>query len=429
MTVLVVGSGGREHALVSALAASPSVDKVYCAPGNAGIAGQATCVNIKADDIDGLLAFVREHAVELTVVGPEQPLVDGIVDRFRDSGLAIFGPSAEAARLEGSKVFSKEFMKRHRIPTAGFGGFTRGDEAAAVAFCRTLMPPLVVKADGLAAGKGVMICADHAEAESHVRSMLAGDAFGTAGSSVVVEEYLDGEEASVFVLTDGERYAVLPAAQDHKRVFDNDQGKNTGGMGAYAPAPVMTPALLDEVERTIIRPTLDGMRAEGHPYTGCLYVGLMIMKTGPSVLEYNCRFGDPETQVVVPLIASDAGELFLSIAQGNLAPETVELRINSAVCIVMASGGYPDAYATGKLISGLDAVADVAGVRVFHAGTALADGGVVTAGGRVLGITALGPAGDIGSTISKAYDVVSKVSFDGMHYRRDIGARALRRSL
>ncbi len=426
MNVLVIGSGGREHALVSALASSPSVKKVYCAPGNAGIADQAELVPVKGEDTNGLLRFARQNNIDLTVVGPEQPLVDGIVDTFRAEGMSIFGPTAAAARLEGSKVFSKEFMKRHAIPTAGFGSFSVGEEEKAVAFARTLTPPLVVKADGLAAGKGVLICQGHTEAEGHIRSMLSGSAFGKAGTSVVVEEYLDGEEASIFVLTDGKNHVPLPPAQDHKRMFDNDQGKNTGGMGAYAPAPVMTQDLLARVEETIIRATLDGMRKDGHPYTGCLYVGLMITAEGPKVLEYNCRFGDPETQVVVPLIASDAGELFMSIAKGSLDPTALKLRKNSAVCVVMASGGYPDAYEKGKKISGLASLEGLPDVRVFHAGTARSGGDIVTSGGRVLGITAMGPEGDIGTTIRNTYDAVKKVSFDGVHYRTDIGARALR---
>ncbi len=428
MTVLVIGSGGREHALVSALASSPSVEAIYCAPGNAGIASEARLVPLKADDIEGLLGFVKENRIDLTVVGPEQPLVDGIVDRFSQEGLDIFGPTAAAARLEGSKVFSKEFMKRHGIPTAAFGAFGQGEIDAALSFVDSLTPPLVVKADGLAAGKGVLICDSAAEARAHIRSMMDGDAFGDAGASVVLEEFLEGEEASLFVLTDGTRYVILPPAQDHKRVFDDDQGKNTGGMGAYAPAPVMTAGLITEVEKLIVGPTLQGMLKEGAPYKGCLYVGLMMTKEGPKVLEYNCRFGDPETQVVLPLLASDAGELFSSIARGSLTPETLRIRDNSAVCVVMASGGYPDAYEKGKHVTGLDRLAGAADICVYHAGTASSGGSVITSGGRVLGITAIGPPDDLGSTIRTAYEAVGMVTFEGAHYRRDIGARALRRT-
>jgi phosphoribosylamine--glycine ligase len=426
MKVLVLGSGGREHAIVDALAASPSVSRVFCAPGNAGIAAQAERVPLPADDAEGLYAFTQDQKIDLVVVGPEQPLVDGIVDMFRGHGIPIFGPTAAAAQLEGSKGFSKAFMERHGIPTAHFRTFTRGEEREAVAFASTLSPPIVLKADGLAAGKGVLICEDHEEARAQIQPMLSGDSFGDAGSTIVVEEFLHGEEASLFVLTDGKEFFLLPPAQDHKRAYDDDLGKNTGGMGAYAPAPIITPGLLSDVKETIIVPTLRGMVADGHPYTGCLYVGLMITPTGPKVLEYNCRFGDPETQVVVPLIASDAGALFMSIARGSFDPTAVQLRDASAVCVVMASQGYPDAYEKGKPITGLTASSHESDIRVYHAGTSVRDDAVVTSGGRVLGVTALGPPDDLARTISAAYDAVGEISFDGAHYRKDIGARALK---
>lgn len=426
MKMLVIGSGGREHAIVKALRRSPLVTKVWCAPGNAGIAQDAECVPIKADDLNGLLRFAREQSVTLTIVGPEQPLVLGIVDVFRAQGMAIFGPTRSAALLEGSKAFSKAFMARYGIPTAKFGAFGKDDASAAEAFIRAMQPPLVVKADGLAAGKGVVICQTRDEALEAVRSMLSGEAFGAAGERVVVEEFLTGEELSVFVVTDGERSVMLSTAQDHKRVFDNDRGKNTGGMGAYAPAPLGTPALLERVQREVVEPTLRGMRSEGAPYTGCLYVGLMITPHGPFVLEYNCRFGDPETQVVLPLIASDVAELFVRASSNQLRPEEVRIAGATAVCVVMASGGYPDHYETGKEINGLHVLDGREDVSVYHAGTKISEGKMVTAGGRVLGVTALGSPNDLAGTIRTAYEAVRKVKFEGAHYRTDIGSKGVR---
>ncbi len=424
MNVLVIGSGGREHALVWKLRQSPQVERLYCAPGNAGIGRQATLVPIKPADIGALAAFAERERIDLTVVGPEQPLVLGIVDEFRRRGLAIFGPSQYAAQLEGSKVFTKEFLTRHAVPTARFGAFAPEQEAAAVRFIETLTPPIVVKADGLAAGKGVLICNSRGEAVEGIRAMLGGG-FGDAGRRVVVEEFLTGEEASVFVLTDGERFATLAPAQDHKRILDGDRGKNTGGMGAYAPAPVVTPSLLARVTREIITPTLDGMRREGHPYTGCLYVGLMITPSGPKVLEFNCRFGDPEAQVVIPLIDADLAAVLGSVARGTLDPAAVRQHPAAAVCVVMASQGYPDDYQTGKEILGLDRPAADDGVVIFHAGTKDEGGKVVTAGGRVLGVTAIGYGHDLAGTIRTAYGAVGQITFDGAYYRSDIGAKAL----
>ena len=426
MKVLVIGSGGREHAIVKALRRSPHVSKLWCAPGNAGIAQDAECVPVKPDDLNALHRFAREQGVNLTVVGPEQPLVLGIVDLFRSHGLVIFGPPRSAALLEGSKVFSKAFMERHHIPTARFGSFGKDDAQAAEAFIRSLQPPMVVKADGLAAGKGVVICQTRADAMEAVRSMLSGEAFGAAGERVVIDEFLSGEELSVFVVTDGERSVLLPTAQDHKRILDNDRGKNTGGMGAYAPAPLGTPALLERVRQEIVEPTLRGMRQEGSPYTGCLYIGLMVTAAGPLVLEYNCRFGDPETQVVLPLVASDVAELFVRASTNQLDPSTVRLHQAAAVCVVLASGGYPDAYETEKEITGLSSLDGRDDVIVYHAGTKTAEGKVVTAGGRVLGVTAFGPYDDLPATIRTAYEAVRKIKFEGMHYRTDIGAKAVR---
>ncbi len=425
MNVLVIGSGGREHALVWKLRQSRLVDELYCAPGNAGIAAQATLVPIKPTDVSGLASFAEREKIGLTVVGPEQPLVIGLVDEFRRRGLSVFGPTQTAARLEGSKVFAKDFLTRHHIPTARYAAFTSGQEAEAILFAESLEPPMVVKADGLAAGKGVLICQSRGEAVEAIRSVIGGR-FGDAGRSVVVEEFLRGEEASVFVLSDGERFATLAPAQDHKRILDGDQGKNTGGMGAYAPAPVMTPALLAQVTRDIIRPTLEGMRTEGNPYAGCLYVGLMITANGPSVLEFNCRFGDPEAQVVIPLIDADLADVLLSIAQGRLDPSSVRQHPASAVCVVMASQGYPDDYQTGKEIIGLDHIRPEDGVVVFHAGTREEKGRIVTSGGRVLGVTAIGYGHDLEGTIRTAYGAVAHITFDGAYYRSDIGAKALK---
>ena len=426
MRILVVGSGGREHALVWKLKQSPSLSALYAAPGNAGIASDAETVAIAADNIEGLKSFAKDNAIDLTVVGPEQPLVRGIVDLFTSDGLAIFGPSRLAAQLEGSKVFSKEFMLRHKIPTARFASFEGKDTLPAERFLRQLTLPVVVKADGLAAGKGVLICETHGEAVDGVRTMMLGKAFGDAGRKVVIEEYLRGEEVSVFAISDGERFALLPPAQDHKRILDGDQGKNTGGMGAYAPAPILSEALRDQVVREVIVPTLEGMRSEGMPYRGCLYAGLMITAEGPKVLEYNCRFGDPETQVVVPLIDGDLALILAAAARGQLDPASVKLHDASAVTVVMASHGYPDAYESGKEIRGLDTVSAERGEVVFHAGTRRDGSRIVSSGGRVLAVTAVGYSHELESTIADAYRIVHRIAFDGAYYRSDIGKKALK---
>lgn len=426
MNVLVIGSGGREHAIVWKLRQSPSVDKLYCAPGNGGIAGQAELAPVLADDLDGLLRFARSRKIDLTVVGPEQPLVAGIVDRFEAEGMPVFGPTQAAARLEGSKVFAKEFMKRHGIPTARYRSFDAGQREQARKFVAELIPPTVVKADGLAAGKGVLICASREEANRAVDEILKERVFGEAGNQVVIEEYLEGEEASLLVLTDGTAFASLPPAQDHKRVLDGDGGKNTGGMGAYAPAPVVSRKIQAHVEKNVVMPLLAGMREERMPYRGCLYVGLMMTERGPQVLEFNCRFGDPEAQVTIPLIDGDLAHILLSVASGRLEKDAVKLHPAAAVCVVMASGGYPDRYETGKVIRGLDAVDPEKGEVVFHAGTRLQGEQLVTSGGRVLGVTAIGYANDLAGTIDAAYRIVHRIAFDGAYYRSDIGKKALR---
>jgi phosphoribosylamine--glycine ligase len=429
MKALVIGSGGREHALVWKLKQSAQVSKLFCAPGNAGIEQLAELVPIAANDQRGLLEFAKRERIDLTVVGPEQPLVDGIVDLFRQHGLKVFGPTKAAARLEGSKVFAKEFMNKHGIPTAKHRSFRSTETDALREFVWSLSAPVVVKADGLAAGKGVIICQTAEEAIHVSEEIFEKKPFGAAGDNVVIEEYLEGAEVSFFVVTDGVRYAPLASAEDHKRILDGDEGKNTGGMGAYAPSASVTPEMRARILREIVEPTLKGMRSEGAPYHGSLFFGLMLTADGPKVLEYNCRFGDPETQVILPLIDGDVAELFLSVAEGNLDPRSVQLHRAAAVCVVMASRGYPDKYETGKEILGLDQIHAEDGVVVFHAGTKRDGSRIVTAGGRVLGVTAIGYANDLEGTIKTAYDAVGKIAFDGAYYRSDIGKKGLKRQL
>jgi phosphoribosylamine---glycine ligase len=429
MKLLLIGSGGREHALAWALSRSAGVKRLYCAPGNPGIGRLAELVPIRASDREALLQFALREQIDLTVVGPEQPLADGVVDLFREHGLAIFGPSRRAAELEWSKVFAKEFMARHHIPTASSRTFCKGQEQAAGEYLAQASYPIVIKADGLAAGKGVLICHSCQEATGATLDMLHGASFGEAGTRVVIEEFLSGEEASVFALTDGVDYIVLAPAQDHKRALDNDEGKNTGGMGAYAPTPLVNAAILQQVEREIMQPTLKGMASEGRTYTGCLYVGLIITRTGPKVIEFNSRFGDPETQVVLPLFTGDLAQVLSASTRGGIsgyrALSWSPGMTGTAVCVVLASGGYPDAYEQGKVITGLDTAESNPSVHAFHAGTRVDEGRLVTAGGRVLGITAVRSSGGIAETIRDAYRAVAAVRFDGMHYRRDIGHRAL----
>ncbi|MDT8323693.1 MAG: phosphoribosylamine--glycine ligase, partial [Bacteroidota bacterium] len=388
MNILVIGNGGREHAICWKLKHSKELTTLYCAPGNAGTAQLGSNVNIKATDIAGLLAFAKNERIDLTVVGPEAPLAEGIVDAFRQAGLRIFGPTRAAAALETSKAFAKDFMKRHRIPTADYRVFRREEKEELFAYLRTAAYPLVIKADGLAAGKGVIIAENEKDARRSATEMLGGDAFGEAGTTLVVEEFLTGVEASVFALTDGTRFVTLAPAQDHKRILDNDMGKNTGGMGAFAPTPHMPTELLADVKIRIIKPVIDGMRADGIPYTGVLFVGLMLTEDGPRVLEFNCRFGDPETQVVLPLIDYDLAVLLRDIADTKLQLNRLPLHDANAVCVVMASSGYPDSYETGKPIAGLDSIDEhKEGVIVFHAGSRQEGNRVLTSGGRVLGVT------------------------------------------
>ncbi len=419
MKVLVIGSGGREHALVWKISQSPKVDKIYCAPGNAGIAQQAECVAIKADDLDGLLAFAQQNQIDLTVVGPEVPLTMGIVDKFQEQGLKIFGPSGKAAEIEGSKTFAKDLMAKYNIPTAKYGAFT--DAAEAKAFLDTVGLPCVVKADGLAAGKGVLICETKAEAEAAIADILVDNKFGSAGSRVVVEEFLTGQEVSMLAFTDGKTVVPMVSSQDHKRIWDGDKGLNTGGMGAYSPAPVYTADIHEIVVPQVLEATVKAMEAEGRSFSGILYAGLMLTADGPKVLEFNARFGDPETQAVLPRLKSDLVDIFLAIIDGRLNEMNIEWHEEAAVCVVIASGGYPETSEKGCVITGL-AEAAATGAIVFHAGTKEDNGNIVTNGGRVLGISALGK--DIAEAIANAYKGVKEVKFENMQYRTDIGKKA-----
>lgn len=425
MNVLVIGNGGREHALAWKAAQSPTVEKVFVAPGNAGTALESRLenVNIDALAIDDLVQFALDNAVGLTIVGPEAPLVAGVVDKFQAAGLKCFGPSAGAAQLEGSKAFTKDFLARHNIPTAAYGNFTEIDEA--VAYIKQQGAPIVVKADGLAAGKGVILAQTEAEAIAAVEDMLAGNKFGDAGHRVVVEEFLVGEEASFIVMVDGENVLSMASSQDHKARDNGDKGPNTGGMGAYSPAPVVTLDIEKRALEEVIYPTVKGMAAEGNTYTGFLYAGLMIAADGtPKVLEYNCRFGDPETQPIMLRLKSDIVALCLAALDKKLDQTTAEWDTRAAVGVVLAAGGYPDDYKKGDVISGLPE-SDQEGLKVFHAGTTLVDGNVITNGGRVLCATALGNT--VSEAQEKAYSLVNQINWDNVYFRTDIGYRAIAR--
>jgi len=419
--VLVVGGGGREHAIGWSLSRSPRRPILLFAPGNPGTASLGENVPVQPTDLDGLVALALERRVGLVVVGPEAPLVAGLADRLVAAGVPVVGPSAGAARIEGSKAWANAFMARHGVPTAASATFAGSDAAGAREYVDRHALPVVLKADGLAAGKGVIVATTRAEASQGLEELLGG-ALGAAAAIIVVEDFLQGEEASVFALCDGHDFVTLAPAQDHKRIGEGDTGPNTGGMGAYAPAPLVTPEVLEAVEERIIRPVLAGMAAEGHPYCGVLYAGLMIGRAGPQVVEFNCRLGDPETQVVLPLLETDLLELFERAASGSLAGAEARTGAGAAACVVLAAGGYPGPYASGAEITGLDSLAD--DVVAFHAGTrAGADGAVETAGGRVLGIVGRGV--DLPAALERAYAGVDRVRFDGMQYRRDIGRRGL----
>ncbi|GLT13048.1 phosphoribosylamine--glycine ligase [Vibrio algivorus] len=426
MNILIIGSGGREHALGWKAAQNPDVETVFIAPGNAGTALEPKLknINIGVEDIDGLVEFAQNNSIELTIVGPEAPLVIGVVDAFRAAKLPIFGPTQAAAQLEGSKAFTKDFLARHKIPTADYANFTEIEPA--LAYVREKGAPIVIKADGLAAGKGVIVAMTLQEAEDAIQDMLAGNAFGEAGSRVVIEEFLDGEEASFIVMVDGSSVLPMATSQDHKRVGDKDTGPNTGGMGAYSPAPVVTPEIHQRVLDEVIYPTVRGMDAEGYPYTGFLYAGLMIMADGtPKVIEYNCRFGDPETQPIMMRMQSDLVELCLMAIDEKLDEAESHWDPRASIGIVLAAGGYPGDYAKGDVIS-LPAGAEVEGEKIFHAGTSNnANGDVVTAGGRVLCATALGNT--VSEAQQRAYQLAKQVSWNGMFHRNDIGYRAIAR--
>ena len=423
MKVLVIGSGGREHALVWKISQSPLVTEVFCAPGNAGIAGLAKCVALKVDDVDGLLEFARQQQIGLTVVGPELPLTLGLVDRFREAGLTVFGATRAAALIEGSKSFSKDLMAKYGVPTASYGTFTDRDQA--VAFIEQHGAPIVVKADGLAAGKGVILAATVEEAVAAVGSILCDGAFGSAGARVVIEEFLEGEEASFLAFTDGERIVPLASSQDHKAAYDGDTGPNTGGMGAYSPAPVVTQDIHNKIIEQVLKPTIAGMAAEGRSYSSILYAGVMVKDGELKVLEFNARFGDPETQPLLARLKSDLVPVLLACARGDLSGIELEWHDKAAVCVVMAAGGYPGDYAKGQVIEGLDAAAGIEDVVVFHAGTTLQNDKIVTAGGRVLGVTGLGST--VAEAIDRAYQGVKAIHWQDVHYRTDIGRKALNR--
>ena len=423
MNILIIGSGGREHALAWKMAKSPKVRKIYCAPGNAGISQAAECVAIDAGDMPALIAFAREKAVDLTVVGPEAPLADGIVDEFEKAGLRIFGPSKKAAEIESSKSFAKRVMQRYNIPTAAGKAFTGFESAKA--YINKMPEPLVVKADGLAAGKGVMVCETRQAALDALNRIMKEESFGGAGRKVVIEECLTGEEASFIAFTDGEHVVPLPASQDHKAVYDNDKGPNTGGMGAYSPAPLVDAAMQQKILSEIMIPTVRAMAAEGRPYKGVLYAGLMIERDQAKVVEFNARFGDPETQPLLMRIKSDIVPIMEAVVDGGLDKCRIEVDKRFAVCVVMAAEGYPGSYKKGMELAGLDDARRLKDVEVFHSGTAEKNGKLVTSGGRVLGVTALG--GTIYKAIEKAYEAAGKISFNGVHYRSDIGQKAVKR--
>jgi phosphoribosylamine--glycine ligase len=420
MKILIIGGGGREHALAWKIAQSPKVTELFCAPGNPGTAQAATNIDIPADDLNRLLAFALEQSIDLTVVGPEQPLVLGLADRFQDNGLKVFGPSAKAAQLEGSKAFSKDLMQKYNIPTAAYAAFNDPDEARAYLKGKG---PQVVKADGLAAGKGVFVCANEAEAVDAIGQIMNDKIFGESGSRIIIEERLEGQEVSLLAFTDGTTVLPMESAQDHKAVFDGDQGPNTGGMGAYSPAPIFTPELKQQVIDQVMVPAVNGMRADGIPYQGVLYAGLMITLNGPKTLEFNARFGDPETQPLMMRMQSDIVPIMEACADGTLNKCSLEWKPDAAVCVVLASEGYPGSYEKGRPIQGLEQADSLPGVTVFHAGTKQAGDDIVANGGRVLGVTALG--GSIKKAIETAYQAVGKIQLQGAHYRKDIGQKAL----
>jgi len=423
--VLVIGSGGREHTIAWKLSRSPKVNRVCCAPGNAGTALLGENVSISGSDLEGLADYAENNGIDLTVVGPEAPLVEGIVDLFQSRDLRVVGPSAAAARLEGSKAFTKQFLKDHQIPSAAFEIFDNPEEAENCLKKGTFGFPVVVKADGLAAGKGVLICRDLEESLAAVDLVMKQKKFGSAGDQVVIEEFLQGEEASFMVFTDGTNILPMVPSQDHKAIYEGDRGPNTGGMGAYSADFLLPDKLRRQILSDIVEPTVRGMAERGTPFRGILYAGLMLTEEGPKVLEYNVRFGDPETQAVLPRMESDLFELFLALSDGDLSGWSIRWSQNAAVCVVMAAGGYPGSYEKGREITGIDMAEEDPDTVVFHAGTALSDWKIVTSGGRVLGVTSLAP--NLESAIMKVYEAVNKIRFQDMYYRRDIASKGLRK--
>jgi phosphoribosylamine--glycine ligase len=424
MNILILGSGGREHAMAWKAAQSDRVTTVYCAPGNPGMAALAkgVCVDVNPEDVPALAALIEEKSISLVLVGPEGPLAAGVVDGLAGSGALVFGPCKAAARLEASKTFAKEFMERHHIPTAAYRAFTNADEARA--YVDEIGVPLVVKADGLAAGKGVTVAFAREEALRAIDDAMVGQVFGAAGAQIIIEAFLVGEEASILAFCDGRTVVPMASSQDHKAAYDGDLGPNTGGMGAYSPAPVVTPALMEEIQRTVLQPCVDGMVADGSPYIGVLYAGLMITKDGPKVVEFNCRFGDPETQVVLPRLTTDLIDVAEACCRGTLDQVDLVYTPNPCAAVVLASAGYPGDYTKGLPISGIEAADAIDGVTVFHAGTREQGGQLLTQGGRVLAVSALGSS--LQAALDNAYAGVGKVSFEGMQYRKDIGQKAFK---
>ena len=426
MNVLLIGSGGREHALAYKIKESKQLNNFYISPGNPGTEKLGINVKIDLSNKTELLNFCTQNKIELIVIGPEQPLVDGIANKLRTAGFKVFGPDSEAAQIEASKSFAKRLMEKYNVPTSSYAEFNSSQYDEALKYCRENTFPLVIKADGLAAGKGVLICNNIEEAKSALNELLKDKIFGTSTDKIIIEEFMEGEEASIFAITDGEDFIILPSAQDHKRIGENDTGKNTGGMGAYSPAPLITHELLNETELKIIKPVIEGLKKEGKKFNGCLYAGLMITKTGPKVVEFNCRFGDPETQAVLPLLSGDFLELLYSSAAGKINKSSVAYNGGSAVCVVASSKGYPGAYEKGKAISGLDEIEDK-NILVFHAGTQKNDNKIITSGGRVLSVVSTISSNDLSLAKEKAYEAMAKINFEGKYFRNDIADKGINR--
>jgi phosphoribosylamine--glycine ligase len=427
MKVVLIGSGGREHALAYKIAESQQLEKLYILPGNPGTKNIGSNIAIEVNDHNNIISFCVEHKIDLVVIGPEKPLVDGLTDKLTELGIKVFGPTKEAARIEGEKSFAKELMKKKNIPTAAFEIFHKEDYAKAISYLNQIDYPIVLKADGIAAGKGVIIVDNFEQAQETIDDIFKKSVFGSAGDKLVIEEFMTGQEASIFVITDGIEFVILPAAQDHKRIFDGDKGKNTGGMGAYAPTPFVKKEDLEKIIQSIINPTLEGMKENGSPFVGCLYCGLMMTKEGPKVVEFNCRFGDPETQVVLPLLKGDLLELLYSAASGKINKNAIEYNGGSSISVVAASGGYPDKYEKGKEIFGLEKFINSEDIIVFHAGTKEIDGKIVTGGGRVLDVTSICNENNLSKAKTIAYKAIDKISFDGIQYRKDISDKAMKR--